>query len=89
GAVKPPHKLIDVSPVYPNDAKAAGVRGVVIIEATIAKDGSVSNARILRSVPMLDQAALAAVGQWQFEPTIQNGVPVEVVMTVTVSFNPH
>lgn len=86
GAVKPPHKLIDVSPVYPDDAKAAGVRGVVIIEATIAKDGSVSNARILRSVPMLDQAALDAVNQWIFEPTLLHGAPIEVVMTLTVNF---
>jgi protein TonB len=59
------------------------------MEITIAKDGSVSGARVLRSVPMLDQAALDAVHQWLFEPTLLNGVPVEVVMTVTVNFTPQ
>jgi protein TonB len=59
---------------------------MVIIEATIAADGHVMNARILRSLPLLDQAALEAVRQWQYTPTLLNGVPVPVVMTVTVTF---
>ena len=86
GNIKQPRKVRHVAPVYPDDAKAAHVAGVVILEITIGKDGSVSNARILRSVPMLDQAALDAVYQWAFEPTLLNGAPVEVVMTVTVNF---
>jgi periplasmic protein TonB len=86
GNIKPPRRITYVTPLYPDDAKAARVAGVVIMEITIAKDGSVSNARILRSVPMLDQAALDAVYQWGFEPTLLNGAPVEVVMTVTVNF---
>jgi TonB family protein len=86
GNIKPPRKVHSVAPVYPDDAKAAHVAGVVIVEVTIAKDGSVSNARILRSVPMLDQAALDAVTQWVFEPTLLNGAPIEVVMTATVNF---
>ena len=73
-------------PVYPAIAQQARVQGVVIIEATIATDGSVTNARILRSVPLLDQAALDAVSQWMFTPTLLNGVPVPVIMTVTVQF---
>ena len=44
------------------------------------------NARVLRSVPLLDQAALDAVRQWQYTPTMLNGVPVPVIMTVTVTF---
>jgi protein TonB len=62
------------------------VEGIVIIEATIGADGQVINARILRSVPLLDQAAIDAVRQWQFTPTLLNGVPVPVIMTVTVNF---
>ena len=62
------------------------MQGIVIIEATIGADGRVTNARILRSVPLLDQAAIDAVRQWEFTPTLLNGVPVPVVMTVTVNF---
>ena len=64
----------------------AKVQGVVIIEATIDTNGFVSSARVLRSIPMLDQAALDAVKEWQFQPTQLNGVAVPVIMTVTVNF---
>jgi protein TonB len=62
------------------------VQGVVIIEAVIGADGKVADAKILRSVAQLDEAALAAVRQWEFSPTLLNGKPVPVVMTVTVNF---
>ncbi|MEW5982293.1 MAG: TonB family protein [Acidobacteriota bacterium] len=86
GSVRPPTKIVDVRAAYPEDAKNAGVQGVVIIEAVIGTDGKVSQARVLRSIPMLDQAALDAVQQWQFTPTMLNGMLVPVVMTVTVNF---
>ena len=86
GEIKPPVKLHDVRPVYPEDAKAAGIQGVVIIQATIDTAGNVHDARVLRSIPGLDEAALEAVRQWQFAPTDLNGVPVPVIMTVTVNF---
>lgn len=86
GAIRQPVRVRDVSPVYPQIAQAARVQGLVIIEATIGTDGQVVNGRVLRSVPLLDQAALDAVRQWQYTPTLLNGVPVPVVMTVTVSF---
>jgi protein TonB len=89
GDIKEPKKLKDVKPVYPPVAMAAKVEGIVIIEATIGKDGSVTNAKILRSQPLLDQAALDAVNQWKFTPTTLNGTPVEVIMTVTVNFTLH
>ena len=54
--------------------------------ATIGADGRVKDAKVLRSIPLLDQAALDAVKQWQFTPTLLNGVPVPVIMTVTVNF---
>jgi protein TonB len=86
GTIRQPVKVRDVAPVYPQIAQAARVQGIVILEATIGADGQVINARVLRSVPLLDQAALDAVKQWQFTPTLLNGAPVPVVMTVTVQF---
>jgi len=86
GKIKPPTKIKDVAPVYPAAAKTARVAGVVIIEATIGANGKVIDTKVLRSVPMLDQAALDAVRQWEFTPTLLNGSPVPVVMTVTVNF---
>jgi TonB family protein len=85
GNIAAPRKLVDVRPVYPKIAESARVQGMVIVEAFIGEDGKVWAGRILRSIPLLDQAALEAVAQWQFTPTL-NGVAVPVIMTVTVSF---
>jgi protein TonB len=86
GEIKPPEKIRDVAPIYPPIAQAARAQGVVIVEAVIGTDGRVQDARILRSAPLLDEAALAAVRQWIYTPTRLNGQPVSVVMTVTVRF---
>jgi periplasmic protein TonB len=86
GTIRSPLKVRGADPVYPAIAQAARIQGIVIIEATISADGRVMNARILRSVPMLDQAAIDAVRQWEYTPTLLNGVPVPVIMTVTVQF---
>jgi protein TonB len=86
GLIAAPRKVVDVAPIYPAIALAAGVEGLVILEATIDVDGRVTGVRVLRSVALLDQAALDAVRQWQYTPTRLNGVPVPVVMTVTVNF---
>jgi protein TonB len=63
------------------------VKGIVIVEATIGPTGRVERARVLRSITLLDEAALEAVRQWEFTPTLLNGTPVSVLMTVTVNFN--
>jgi periplasmic protein TonB len=84
--VRYPLKVHDVRPVYPQIAQDARIQGIVIIDATIGADGRVINARILRSLPMLDQAALDAVRQWEFTPTLLNGVAIPVIMTVTINF---
>lgn len=84
--VKAPRKIKDVKPIYPAGALADQVHGLVIIEATIGIDGKVKDARVLRSIPLLDRAALDAVRQWEYVPTIVNGAPVSVIMTVIVSF---
>jgi protein TonB len=86
GDIREPRKIHDVRPLYPALARAARAQGLVIIEATIGKDGSVRDARVLRSQPLLDEAALAAVREWRYSPPLLNGVPVEVLMTVTVNF---
>jgi TonB family protein len=86
GNVKTPTKVRDAKPVYPPEAQSAGVQGIIILEATVAGDGRVADARVLRSIPLLDQAALDAVRSWEFTPTYLNGVPVPVIMTVTVNF---
>jgi TonB family protein len=86
GNVKPPVKVRDVRPIYPADAMAGNVQGVVILEATLDSTGNVRNARVLRGQPLLDAAAVEAVQQWQYTPTLLNGVAVPVIITVTVNF---
>jgi TonB family protein len=86
GQIKPPTKIKDVKPIYPAIAQSAGVTGSVTIEATIGEDGKVSDAKVVRSVALLDQAALDAVRQWEYMPTLLNGVPVPVLTTITVNF---
>jgi TonB family protein len=86
GTIRAPIKLKNVNPIYPPDAQEAKVQGVVIIEARIERDGTVGRARVLRSIPMLDDAAVDAVKQWEFTPTLLNGAPVPIIMTVTVNF---
>jgi protein TonB len=89
GVIKTPVKVRHVPPMYPVIAQQARVEGMVIIEAIVGIDGRVTEARVLRSKPLLDEAALAAVRQWEFTPTTLNGVPVPVIMTVTVNFTLH
>ncbi len=86
GRITQPTKIHDAVPLYPAIAQSARVSGVVIIQATIGVDGAVVDAVVLRSVPLLDQAALTAVRQWRYAPTRLNGEAVAVVMTVTVNF---
>jgi protein TonB len=86
GGIRPPQKTKHVTPLYPAVAQSARVQGTVIIEATIDLDGKVSDARVLRGHSLLDGEALAAVRQWEFTPTLLNGVPTPVIMTVTVNF---
>jgi TonB family protein len=87
GNIRVPARVGFAEPVYPPTARAAGIQGVVIVELLIGTDGAVSNARVLRSIPLLDQAALDAVRQWRYEPTLLNGVPKPVIMTATVNFS--
>lgn len=87
GNIKRPARTKYVAPRYPEIARSNGVQGVVIIEAVIGADGSVEQAHVLRSQPLLDEAALAAVRAWEYTPTLLNGRPTAVIMTVTVQFS--
>jgi protein TonB len=86
GQIKEPKKIKHVAPVYPPEAQQGRIQGIVILEIRIDQDGRVSDARIVRPVALLDQAALDAVLQWEFTPTLIDGQPVPVIMTVTVNF---
>jgi TonB family protein len=88
GSATRPRKIKDVPPVYPPIAISAGVRGVVVVEATVDPKGRVTDARIVQSVRMLDQSAIDAVKQWEFEPAPDNNSPVQRMITVTVTFTP-
>jgi protein TonB len=74
GSIREPKKIAAVPPIYPEIARAARIEGVVIVEATIDERGAVIDARVLRSVPLLDAAAITAVRQWRYTPTLLNGV---------------
>ena len=86
GHIQPPRKVRHVDPSYPDLARRAGVTGIVILECVIDGEGRVRSVRVLRGHPLLDGAAVQAVGEWTYRPTLLNGVPVEIVMTVTVRF---
>jgi protein TonB len=86
GQIKEPRKLRDVKPTYPPIARQARIQGVVVLECTISPQGKVTDVRVTRGIPLLDPAAIEAVKQWVYTPTLLNGVPVPVIMTVTVNF---
>jgi TonB family protein len=86
GSIVAPRILKRIPPEYPPAALAAGIVGTVIVEAQVERDGRVGNVAVLRSIPGLDEAALAAVRQWVFTPTLLNKVPVAIAMTVSVTF---
>jgi protein TonB len=82
----PPHKIVDVRPIYPEPARAARIEGLVVMEAVLDPTGHVTQLRVIRSVPLLDQAAMNAVRQWRYTPTMYYGKPVSVLMTITINF---
>jgi protein TonB len=80
-------KLIrKVIPEYPRLAREARISGVVHLVGTIGKDGTIRNLQLIGGHPMLAQAAMEAVEQWVYEPTLLNGEPVEVIAPIEVNF---
>lgn len=87
GDIRQPQLLKRVEPVYPPVARQAWVEGTVILEATVSASGAVTDVRVLRSIPLLDQAARDAVRQWVYRPLVLNGRASPFVLTVVLSFN--
>jgi protein TonB len=84
-----PEAVNQVRPLYPDIARDASVEGTVMVQALVGKDGRVKDARVVKSVPMLDAAAVAAVKQWIFKPALNNNKPVAVWVAVPVKFTLH
>jgi protein TonB len=89
GAVREPRKLKQVNPEYPAVARLAHIEGIVVLECLIDSDGRVKDVQVLRAPPVLADAAVDAVRQWVYAPTLVNGVPSQALMTVTVRFELH
>ena len=101
GCIKPPTKVLDVKPIYPPGLAAAGVEGEVVLNGRIGIDGYMSDIQVVglkaselefstssgMPHPDLVAAALEAVRQWEFNPTLLNGAPVEAAVMITVRFN--
>ena len=84
--VKEPRKVKDVRPVYPSIAVEGRLEGVVVLECVIDPRGRVADVQVMKGLPLLDDAAIEAVRQWVYTPTLINGVPTSVIMTVRVTF---
>jgi protein TonB len=81
-----PEAITKVAPELPEQARAAGVAGVVMVAAHVREDGAVDSTRVVRPIPLLDDAARACVQQWRFKPALRKGTPIAVWVTVPVRF---
>jgi TonB family protein len=87
GNLRQPMKLVDVKPQYPAQLAESGTGGVLVFDARIGTDGTISDLQTVSSPnPDLELAASNAIRQWEFTPTLLNCVAIEVPMKVTVSF---
>jgi protein TonB len=86
GGIKEPRKLKHVDPEYPPAALAARIQGVVVLECLISPQGRVTEVRVVNGMPLLSEAAVTAVRQWIYTPTLMSGVPMPALMTLTVRF---
>src|SRR3981189_260979 len=87
GNVQAARILNRVQPVYPPLARQTRISGTVRLHAIISKDGSIQQLEVISGHPLLQQAALDAVRQWRYQPTLLNGEPVEVDTTIDVIFS--
>lgn len=85
--IEPPSLIVEVKPQYPEEARRRGLVGDVVLEIVVRRDGTVGDVRIVRPLGGgLDQHAVEAVRQWRFEPARRRGVPVDVLVEVSVEF---
>ena len=82
-----PVKTRTVAPAYPRLAQTARIGGQVVLEAVITAEGRIADIRVADSVPLFNEAAVAAIRQWQYEPGQLNGIPVPVPITFNVTFS--
>ena len=87
GQIQQPALVRRVEATYPDLAMKAHVQGTVILEAIVDENGEVQNLKVLRSIPLLDKAAIEAVRQWRYSPVILNGTRVPFILTVVMSFS--
>ena len=87
GQITTPALLYRVEPEYPEVAVRAQVTGIVILEATVDTEGRVESVRVLRSITLLNNAAVEAVKHWRYSPLVLNGIPTPFVLTVTLNFS--
>jgi protein TonB len=76
-----------VQPIYPQMAKTTRTQGTVVLSATIGKEGKIQDLKVVSGPPLLRQAALDAVSQWEYKPYLLSGEPVEVLTDIEVVFN--
>jgi TonB family protein len=86
--VPAPRKIKDVPPVYPEEARRRGVRGVVILELTLNPGGDVTEVAVIRPLSLVTEAAVAAARQWRYERPTYRGEPAWVILAVTLRFPP-
>ncbi len=86
GQVQSARLTSQAMPVFPPLARQARIQGSVRLEAIIGKEGSIENLEVVSGHPLLLQAALDAVRRWRYQPTLLNGVAVEVITTIDVNF---
>jgi len=87
GEVQQANLISQVKPQYPIAAKQAGIQGAVVLEAVISQGGTIVDVRMISGHPLLIRAAMEAVKQWRYKPTLLNREPVEVLTTITVNFS--
>jgi TonB family protein len=100
GSIPGPKRVKDAKPDYPDEARRLGIGGPVILEASVDAEGKVTDARVLRGLPLLNEAAVAAVRKWRYQPLLladsqagdtdegRAGKPTPFILTVTVTFSP-
>jgi TonB family protein len=81
-----PEAITKVAPDYPDIARQSGIEGTVMVQALVGKDGKVRDTKVVKSIPVLDDAAVRAVSQWVFKPALTNNKPVAVWVAVPVRF---
>jgi len=84
-----PQAVLKVPAAYPAEARKAGIQGTVMVQALVMEDGTVLDTKILKGIPLLDDAALDCVRQWRFKPALAKGKPVPVWVAVPIKFSLH